>query len=41
MPPEHLQTYMSWVPLVGSGLGSVLGGIISDAISNEDSTFAS
>lgn len=25
-----LQTYMSWVPLVGSGIGSLLGGYLSD-----------
>lgn len=28
-----LQSYMSWVPLVGSGLGSMVGGHLSDILS--------
>jgi hypothetical protein len=30
MAHSRLIRYMSWVPLVGSGIGSILGGIISD-----------
>eukprot|EP00602_Paraphysomonas_sp_CaronLab_P006014 CAMPEP_0185017394 /NCGR_PEP_ID=MMETSP1103-20130426/357_1 /TAXON_ID=36769 /ORGANISM="Paraphysomonas bandaiensis, Strain Caron Lab Isolate" /LENGTH=360 /DNA_ID=CAMNT_0027546793 /DNA_START=538 /DNA_END=1617 /DNA_ORIENTATION=+ len=29
---SHLYAYMSWVPLVGSGLGSMLGGYFSDIL---------
>lgn len=34
MASINLVTFMSWVPLVGSALGSVLGGFISDVIVN-------
>ena len=30
MSALNLETYMSWVPLLGSALGSLLGGFISD-----------
>lgn len=32
MDPIDIATYMSWVPLVGSGLGNLLGGIVSDKV---------
>jgi uncharacterized membrane protein YjjB (DUF3815 family) len=32
MTPEHIEAYMSWVPIVGSAMGSFLGGLISDKI---------
>lgn len=34
MSAEKIESYMSWVPLVGSALGSFLGGLISDKISS-------
>lgn len=36
MDPIKIETFMSWVPLVGSALGSVLGGFISDQIVKYD-----
>ncbi len=38
MPSINLVTFMSWVPLVGSALGSVLGGFLSDLIVNRKSS---
>lgn len=32
MDPIDIATYMSWVPLIGSGLGNLLGGIVSDKV---------
>jgi hypothetical protein len=32
MDPINLATYMSWVPLMGSALGNLLGGIVSDKV---------
>jgi hypothetical protein len=32
MDHSKLQRYMSWVPLVGSGVGSMLGGHFSDVL---------
>jgi hypothetical protein len=32
MSHANLEQYMSWVPLVGSGLGSILGGLVSDYV---------
>ncbi len=32
MSHERLISYMSWVPLLGSGFGSVLGGILTDKL---------
>eukprot|EP01034_Spumella_vulgaris_P025557 gene25559-32028_t len=32
MSSLHLEEFMSWVPLVGSGLGSLLGGFLSDHV---------
>lgn len=34
MTPEHIESYMSWVPIVGSALGSFLGGLLSDKITS-------
>ncbi len=32
----NLAAYMSWVPLVGSGLGNLVGGIVSDKVIRGD-----
>jgi hypothetical protein len=34
MSAMHIESYMSWVPIVGSALGSFLGGLISDKITS-------
>jgi hypothetical protein len=33
MDHYQIEAYMSWVPLIGSALGSVLGGILADRLS--------
>jgi hypothetical protein len=32
MDPLHLVEYMAWIPLVGSALGNLLGGFVSDLL---------
>jgi MFS family permease len=32
MPHKNLEMYMAWVPIIGSGLGSIIGGILSDKL---------
>lgn len=34
MAASEVETYMSWVPILGSAMGSALGGILSDYLIN-------